>query len=111
MHDEGEPLAAIALALGRTQRDARWLLAAAELLGTDVSPTKMIVRAAVEAGDCSALVATLSTLTYTATECAPYPTEGARRGTWDEVRFAYIHGYLSAEEFNAVRRAAAPPDA
>ena len=73
------------------------------------SPEELILRATADSTDRKELVRALSRCHYTFREHAPEPFEGATRGSWDEVRSAFVAGMLSKDEFERVRSAVKPP--
>jgi hypothetical protein len=80
---------------------------AIELLGDPFEETaeELIMRAFLVAGDRDELVEQLCARNYTASEYAPYPAEGKRSGTWEQVRHAYMSGFIYEDEFNRVKSA------
>jgi hypothetical protein len=74
------------------------ILAAIELLGTDLTPEELIIRAWSEGSERNELVGQLSAITYTYGEYPAYPSEGKTTGTWDQVRQAKMMGFLSEAE-------------
>ncbi|PUA79203.1 hypothetical protein [Nocardioides currus] len=74
------------------------------LLGdpSEITPEELILRTWVDGTDRDALVARLSEIVYTDDEHAPYPADGARRGTWWQVRSAMMSGYLTQDELDQI---------
>lgn len=91
--------------------EARVRLMVATGRGAEEEPEEIILRAAVEGADRTALVERLSAITYTARRYAPDPFDGAVSGTWDQVRQAWHEGLLSDNEYEQVAAVARPADA
>lgn len=102
----------IAETLLTTQPRVHRMLKAMEGRPADaVTPEEIILRAAVDDTDRTALIRHLIKLDYTFREHAPEPFEGAVGGSWDDVRHAFMTGLLSAEEYEHVRDAVQPRSA
>ena len=99
----------IARILHVTQPVVHRLLRAARLVGTEVTPEEVILRAFVDDAPREALVQRLIAFHYSFPEYAPYPHEGKTAGTWDQVGSALIAGFITEDEYLRVRKAVAPP--
>lgn len=88
-----------------TELRVQRILAAIELLGIEVTPEELIMRAWYERSDRDELVARLSAITYTYGEYAPYPAEGKTASTWEQVRQARLLGFLTKVEYEAIESA------
>lgn len=100
----------IAQSMSMSESRVGRILAATELLGTEVTPEELILRAWHEGSDRGELVAQLSANTYTHGEYAPYPAEGKTAGTWDQVHRARLIGFLTEAEYEAVKAATGPAE-
>lgn len=100
----------IGTVLGLTPRQVRRIIRTIELLGDpfEVSAEELILRNFLEGSDRVALIEELSAREYTPSSYAPYPAEGRQDGTWEQVRHAYMTGYLTPAEYAQIRAAAGP---
>lgn len=107
--EAGKSQRQIAEALHTTQPRVHRMLKAASADRDGRTPEEIILRATVDRTDRKKLIRDLSKFHYSFREHAPEPFEGARPGTWDEVRSAMVSGMLSKDEFERVRAAVKPP--
>lgn len=102
---EGLTTSEMATTLGMSVRQIERTQATDELLGDpeQIGPEELILRCHLYGGDRDQLVQALGQITYTYAEYAPYPAEGKRSGSWDQVRNAFMSGFLSEAELDMVR--------
>jgi hypothetical protein len=74
-----------------------------------VTPREIILRANRDGTDRTELVRRLSEFSYSFTEYAPYPFEGSRPGTWNQVLAALANGLLSQDEYDQIESVVQPP--
>lgn len=101
--------AVVAERFGIDDREAARLVRQVERWDDGDEAEELILRAWVDGGDRDELVAALSGREYTWGVVAPYPDEGRLPGTWDRVVRAWLHGYLSDDEFERVRAVVKSP--
>lgn len=111
LHLAGYSQREIAQTLITTQPRVHRMLKAAQIRdGEFWTPEYVILLKFVGEIDSEEMVTELMDREYTFTEFAPYPLEGSRRGTWDQVTEAHMSEFISDDEFERVRSAINPPE-
>lgn len=108
MDRQGYPQREIARALSTTQPRAGRLVKMAKEMDPKPTPEEMILEATVNGSDREALIGALSRRSYTVREDAPWPSEGATPGTWDQVRWARSVGLLTEKEYSQIASRVGP---
>lgn len=99
----------VAEQLDVTEQQVDRMLRAAELVGVEVTPAELILKAWLSGSPREALVEALCGWTYTFGTFAPLPAAERIPGSWDDVVFGYYKGRLSGDEFERVVEAVQPP--
>lgn len=84
------------------------LRSAGRITGAE-TPEELILRAHLDGGDRDELIEKLSSYPYTFPEYPPYPLDGRKMGTWDQVILAFYTGYITKTELGEIRAAVNPP--